>query len=127
MLDRRLELPLTSKLVRTAREVPVLVVTETPTQVELLAKVPPSVLPDISPSRGEISAPMSLASTTTEMLVEAGSRSESISPPEGEMSGRTEGVSTQQVPKKQTISPAAAPCFKVQALTCWRLRPWPTC
>ena len=43
VLDRQFELPLTSKLVRSAREVPVVV-----------AALPPSALPGISPSRGEI-------------------------------------------------------------------------
>ncbi|MOA61687.1 hypothetical protein D3C78_1868920 [compost metagenome] len=43
VLDRQFELPLTSKLVKTAREVPVIV-----------AAIPPSALPGISPSRGEI-------------------------------------------------------------------------
>ncbi|EUC00154.1 cell division transporter substrate-binding protein FtsY [Rhizobium sp. CF080] len=60
------------------------------------AEAPPSVLPDISPSRGEItdapSAPASDDSTTgSAEVLGQGSIHESISPLEGEMSGRTEG------------------------------------
>ncbi|TPI29642.1 ABC transporter ATP-binding protein [Mesorhizobium sp. B3-2-1] len=59
------------------------------------AKAPPSVLPDISPSRGEIgsSAAGSFQPTsapTTSAIGESGNR-RAISPLEGEMSGRTEG------------------------------------
>ena len=43
VLDRKFELPLTSKLVKTARGLPVVV-----------AALPPSALPGISPSRGEM-------------------------------------------------------------------------
>ncbi|MCA2379578.1 MULTISPECIES: bifunctional diaminohydroxyphosphoribosylaminopyrimidine deaminase/5-amino-6-(5-phosphoribosylamino)uracil reductase RibD [Agrobacterium] len=85
VLDRQLELPLTSKLVRTAREVPVVV-----------AALPPSALPGISPSRGEIDgAPSSPLSNEGEW--ENGKKSARaasplpISPLEGEMPGRAEG------------------------------------
>ncbi|KAA3445752.1 ABC transporter ATP-binding protein [Mesorhizobium sp. SARCC-RB16n] len=59
------------------------------------AKAPPSVLPDISPSRGEIgsSAAGSFQPTsapTSSAIGESGNR-RTISPLEGEMSGRTEG------------------------------------
>ena len=85
VLDRQLELPLTSKLVRTAREVPVVV-----------AALPPSALPGISPSRGEIDgAPLHRASTSREDEPKARfARAASplpISPREGEMPGRAEG------------------------------------
>jgi hypothetical protein len=50
--------------------------------------IPPSVLPDISPSRGEIGWAKPLAST---FVVWRRANNESISPLEGEMSGRTEG------------------------------------
>ena len=87
VLDRQLELPLTSKLVRTAREVPVVV-----------AALPPSALPGISPSRGEIDgAPSSPLSNEGEW--ENGKKSARaasplpISPLEGEMPGRAEGGS----------------------------------
>ncbi|CAN7306000.1 bifunctional diaminohydroxyphosphoribosylaminopyrimidine deaminase/5-amino-6-(5-phosphoribosylamino)uracil reductase RibD [Agrobacterium tumefaciens] len=85
VLDRQLELPLTSKLARTAREVPVVV-----------AALPPSTLPGISPSRGEIEgAPLHPASTSREDEPKARfARAASplpISPHEGEMPGRAEG------------------------------------
>ncbi|KAA3501961.1 hypothetical protein DXM27_14150 [Rhizobium rhizogenes] len=59
----------------------------------MAAKIPPSVLPDISPTRGEINCCTNLsprsASPTIEMEREACSLS--ISPLVGEISGRTEG------------------------------------
>ncbi|MBZ9709630.1 cobaltochelatase subunit CobN [Mesorhizobium sp. ESP7-2] len=55
-----------------------------------LREAPPSVLPDISPSRGEIGS--SSAPSIPAMLAFGESRDDSaISPLEGEMSGRTEG------------------------------------
>jgi len=57
----------------------------------VLRGLPPSVLPDISPSRGEIDPRRSLRSTVD---VGASGRSHPISPLEGEMSGRTEGGAT---------------------------------
>ncbi len=60
----------------------------------MAAKIPPSALPDISPSRGEINCGTDFVSQfrspTVEMKRKA--RRLSISPLEGEMSGRTEGV-----------------------------------
>ncbi|WP_245493119.1 cobaltochelatase subunit CobN, partial [Mesorhizobium sp. M6A.T.Cr.TU.014.01.1.1] len=55
-----------------------------------LHEAPPSVLPDISPSRGEI-ALSSLLSPITEDVKRKPSAKLPISPLEGEMSGRTEG------------------------------------
>ncbi|TPL95491.1 cobaltochelatase subunit CobN [Mesorhizobium sp. B2-3-12] len=55
-----------------------------------LREAPPSVLPDISPSRGEISSFAGGAPLSTFGIGEIGDDS-SISPLEGEMSGRTEG------------------------------------
>ncbi len=85
VLDRQFELPLTSKLVRSAREVPVVV-----------AALPPSALPGISTSRGEIDgALLRPASTAGEGASRAQfDRADSplpISPLEGEMPGRAEG------------------------------------
>ncbi|CUX29898.1 bifunctional diaminohydroxyphosphoribosylaminopyrimidine deaminase/5-amino-6-(5-phosphoribosylamino)uracil reductase RibD [Agrobacterium deltaense] len=61
VLDRQFELPLTSKLVKTVREVPV-----------IIAALPPSALPGISPSRGEIDgAPLRPASAAGEGEPEA--------------------------------------------------------
>jgi precorrin-3B synthase len=51
---------------------------------------PPSVLPDISPSRGEIGSFGAGSSLAASTIGERGSQS-AISPLEGEMSGRTEG------------------------------------
>jgi diaminohydroxyphosphoribosylaminopyrimidine deaminase/5-amino-6-(5-phosphoribosylamino)uracil reductase len=93
VLDRRLELPVTSKLVQTAGQVPVVAVFS-----------PPSGLAAISPSRGEIDAAPaqptscrcgdddhsdSVASATSGMGQEA--YAQPISLLEGEMPGRAEG------------------------------------
>ena len=55
--------------------------------------LPPSVLPDISPSRGEITRGTNFQSQLASLPVERkrGAIRLSISPLEGEMSGRTEG------------------------------------
>ncbi|RVD53184.1 precorrin-3B synthase [Mesorhizobium sp. M7A.F.Ca.ET.027.03.2.1] len=52
--------------------------------------VPPSVLPDISPSRGEIALSLTV-SPISDVGKEKPASKLPISPPEGEMSGRTEG------------------------------------
>ncbi|MDX8511553.1 cobaltochelatase subunit CobN [Mesorhizobium captivum] len=57
---------------------------------EAHVNAPPSVLPDISPSRGEIGSFVSSASFPALPIGESGD-DEAISPLEGEMSGRTEG------------------------------------
>lgn len=100
VLDRRLELPLTSKLVRTAREVPVMVVAVG------VSSAPPSAMPDISPSRGEVAgAPAHPASGScgdehhhsddaadSTVHGEANAHAKRISPLEGEISAEpTEG------------------------------------
>jgi hypothetical protein len=56
---------------------------------------PPSVLPDISPSRGEIVGfdPAALSSTP---VIGESQHEGAISPLEGEMSGRTEGGGTER-------------------------------
>ncbi|WFN87006.1 bifunctional diaminohydroxyphosphoribosylaminopyrimidine deaminase/5-amino-6-(5-phosphoribosylamino)uracil reductase RibD [Agrobacterium pusense] len=87
VLDRQFELPLNSKLVRSAREVPVVV-----------AALPPSALPGISTSRGEIDgALLRPASTAGEGASRAQfERADSplpVSPLVGEMPGRAEGGS----------------------------------
>ncbi|MGO4483091.1 bifunctional diaminohydroxyphosphoribosylaminopyrimidine deaminase/5-amino-6-(5-phosphoribosylamino)uracil reductase RibD [Rhizobium pisi] len=98
VLDPFLALPLTSKLVETAREVPVIVVACE--EVSPLAAdaegLPPSVLPDISPTRGEIGkwrAPNSQAHSSSPATedVEQGAVPQPISPLVGEMPGRAEG------------------------------------
>ena len=62
---------------------------------EASAKAPPSALPGISPSRGEI-VPSSPLSTITSSAGRAPSAKLPISPLEGEMSGRTEGGVTER-------------------------------
>ncbi|SDJ74528.1 precorrin-3B synthase/cobaltochelatase CobN [Agrobacterium fabrum] len=59
----------------------------------MAAKIPPSVLPDISPSRGEIDKRRAFRfiSTVGDLNCETKSVPQLISPLEGEMSGRTEG------------------------------------
>ncbi len=91
VLDPLLELPLTSKLVRTARQVPVIVVGREEVSEAWEQGLPPSVLPDISPTRGEIdSSPASVQN------LEGGTsgRPQPISPLVGEMPGRAEGGNT---------------------------------
>ncbi|KXG86090.1 bifunctional diaminohydroxyphosphoribosylaminopyrimidine deaminase/5-amino-6-(5-phosphoribosylamino)uracil reductase RibD [Agrobacterium bohemicum] len=111
VLDRRLELPLGSKLVRTAGDVKT-VVARIASSPQLL----PSALPGISPSRGEIDsrladrpnlkldidAPPSTHVTEDEVSGEA--RVLPISPPVGEMPGRAEGGSHTQ--KRQQLESA---------------------
>ncbi|MDX8530745.1 ABC transporter ATP-binding protein [Mesorhizobium sp. VK25A] len=58
---------------------------------------PPSVLPDISPTRGEISSSVAGSPLATLAIGESG-RDSSISPQVGEMSGRTEGGVTERDP-----------------------------
>ncbi|WP_312471986.1 bifunctional diaminohydroxyphosphoribosylaminopyrimidine deaminase/5-amino-6-(5-phosphoribosylamino)uracil reductase RibD [Rhizobium sp.] len=93
VLDPLLELPLTSKLVRTARQVPVIVVgreevfgSETGEQ-----DLPPSVLPDISPTRGEID---SLRAPSQNVDLGTSGQAQPTSPLVGEMPGRAEGGNT---------------------------------
>ncbi|MBO9123427.1 MULTISPECIES: bifunctional diaminohydroxyphosphoribosylaminopyrimidine deaminase/5-amino-6-(5-phosphoribosylamino)uracil reductase RibD [unclassified Rhizobium] len=92
VLDPLLELPLTSKLVRTARQVPVIVVGREEVSEAWEQDLPPSVLPDISPTRGEID---SLSASPETIDVEASGHPQPISPLVGEMPGRAEvGIPT---------------------------------
>ncbi|WP_245460194.1 ABC transporter ATP-binding protein [Mesorhizobium sp. M1B.F.Ca.ET.045.04.1.1] len=59
------------------------------------AKAPPSVLPDISPSRGEIGSVNAGSLPAVSTFGESGNES-AISPLEGEMSGRAEGGVTER-------------------------------
>ncbi|MER8957749.1 ABC transporter ATP-binding protein [Mesorhizobium sp. M0701] len=61
------------------------------------AKAPPSVLPDISPSRGEIGS-FAAGSFPPASVIGEGRDESAISPLEGEMSGRTEGGATERRP-----------------------------
>ncbi|OWO93094.1 riboflavin biosynthesis protein RibD [Rhizobium esperanzae] len=98
LLDPALALPLTSKLVQTAREVPVIVVASE--EVSPLAAdaegLPPSVLPDISPTKGEIgkerdSTSQADSSSPATEDVGQGANPQPICPLVGEMPGRAEG------------------------------------
>jgi diaminohydroxyphosphoribosylaminopyrimidine deaminase/5-amino-6-(5-phosphoribosylamino)uracil reductase len=97
VLDRRLELPLTSKLVQTARNVPVIVVAAPGSALPVEdGAAPPSALPGISPSRGEIGKAQAPGSSSAASSAAPRSEAEragapSISPVEGEMPGRAEG------------------------------------
>ncbi|MET3854243.1 bifunctional diaminohydroxyphosphoribosylaminopyrimidine deaminase/5-amino-6-(5-phosphoribosylamino)uracil reductase RibD [Rhizobium sp. OAE497] len=89
VLDPALSLPVTGKLAQTARQVPVIVVARE--EVSDLAAVegsPPSALPGISPTRGEID---SRTAPPQAIDVEASGSPQPISPPVGEMPGRAEG------------------------------------
>jgi diaminohydroxyphosphoribosylaminopyrimidine deaminase/5-amino-6-(5-phosphoribosylamino)uracil reductase len=108
VLDRHFELPLTSKLVKTAREVPV-----------VIAALPPSALPGISPSRGEIgkglAARSSFDSTSHSSTFNVGQGSApSISPLEGEMPGRAEGGSSES--KRQLLTDAGIQILEASTL-----------
>ncbi|CCV14602.1 cobaltochelatase subunit CobN [Mesorhizobium sp. STM 4661] len=77
-----------------------------------LREAPPSVLPDISPARGEIGS--SIAGSLPAALEIGESRDEgAISPLVGEMSGRTEGGATERQPS----SPANNRQFPFRAAT----------
>ncbi len=108
VLDRQFELPLTSKLVRSAREVPVVV-----------AALPPSALPGISPSRGEIgkglSARSNFESGSHSPAVDVGQHvAPSISPLEGEMPGRAEGGNRES--KRQLLTDAGVQILEATTL-----------
>ncbi|PDS80116.1 bifunctional diaminohydroxyphosphoribosylaminopyrimidine deaminase/5-amino-6-(5-phosphoribosylamino)uracil reductase RibD [Rhizobium sp. L43] len=111
VLDPTLALPLTGKLVATAREVPVIVVASEevwPLSADAEG-LPPSVLPEYRgratgldpsfgpPTRGEIgkernrSSPVSVGNQSASVDVGQGASSQPISPPVGEMPGRAEG------------------------------------
>ncbi|UDL92893.1 ABC transporter ATP-binding protein [Mesorhizobium sp. PAMC28654] len=72
------------------------------------AKAPPFVLPDISPSRGEI-ALSSLPSPITNAAGDEPTARLPISPLEGEMSGRTEGCLIERTPQKSIARPTHIP------------------
>ncbi|WP_292534709.1 ABC transporter ATP-binding protein [Mesorhizobium sp.] len=72
------------------------------------AEAPPSVLPDISPSRGEIA----LSSRPSPISKVAGGDPTAklpISPLEGEMSGRTEGGLLERNAQKSAVTPTPTP------------------
>ena len=117
VLDPRLELPPGSKLARTAKNVPVIVVTSKG------VGLPPSGLPAISPSRGEIGwepdprAPSSASPAGPTFDVD-GNAASSISPLEGEMAGRPEGGNPDATADTQIARAAALEAAGVEILTC---------
>lgn len=98
VLDPLLELPLTSKLVRTARQVPVIVVGREEVSEAWEQDLPPSVLPDISPTRGEIDAWQPSSQTVD---VEASGSAQPISPPVGEIGWAEGGIPTADASNNQ--------------------------
>ncbi|EJJ27964.1 bifunctional diaminohydroxyphosphoribosylaminopyrimidine deaminase/5-amino-6-(5-phosphoribosylamino)uracil reductase RibD [Rhizobium sp. CF142] len=126
VLDPNLALPLTSKLVETAREVPVIVVaSEEISPLGSEEGLPPSALPGISPTRGEIGkehAPNSLASgddgSASSNDVGRRASPQPISPLMGEMSGRTEGGNTPTDPTEMDSRRAALEAAGVEILYC---------
>ncbi|WP_181167288.1 MULTISPECIES: ABC transporter ATP-binding protein [unclassified Mesorhizobium] len=71
------------------------------------AKAPPSVLPDISPSTGEIGS--FADGSPTPLGIGEGRDEGAISPLEGEMSGRTEGGLIERSVQKTTSKPSPTP------------------
>ncbi|ANK91060.1 MULTISPECIES: bifunctional diaminohydroxyphosphoribosylaminopyrimidine deaminase/5-amino-6-(5-phosphoribosylamino)uracil reductase RibD [Rhizobium] len=125
LLDPALALPLTSKLVQTAREVPVIVVASE--DVSPLAAdaegLPPSVLPDISPTRGEIGKerdPTSQADSASPATedVGQGAKPQPISPLVGEMPGRAEGGTPPTDPSVINSRRAALEAAGVEIVYC---------
>ncbi|MER9297391.1 ABC transporter ATP-binding protein [Mesorhizobium sp. M0621] len=72
------------------------------------AKAPPSVLPDISPSRGEIGSSTVGSSPTASVVGESRDKG-TISPLEGEMSGRTEGGLVEREVRKSPFKQSCIP------------------
>jgi peptide/nickel transport system ATP-binding protein len=72
------------------------------------AKAPPSVLPDISPSRGEIGSSTVSSFPTASVIGESGDEG-AISPLEGEMSGRTEGGLVEREVRKSPFKQSHTP------------------
>ncbi|WP_189526321.1 MULTISPECIES: ABC transporter ATP-binding protein [unclassified Mesorhizobium] len=72
------------------------------------AKAPPSVLPDISPSRGEIGSSTAGPLSASLAMGESGDKGV-ISPLEGEMSGRTEGGLVRREVRKSSLKQSYIP------------------
>ncbi|NKM00860.1 bifunctional diaminohydroxyphosphoribosylaminopyrimidine deaminase/5-amino-6-(5-phosphoribosylamino)uracil reductase RibD [Rhizobium leguminosarum] len=124
VLDPSLALPLTSKLVETAREVPVIVVASE--EVWPLSSnaegLPPSTLPGISPTGGEIGKRRDPNSPVSDgdgfalrQDVGQGANPDPISPLVGEMPGRAEGGAS---PADMDSRRAALEAAGVEVLYC---------
>ena len=122
VLDPRVELPSASKLAWSARDVPVIVVAAREGEADVPG-TPPSGLPAISPSRGEIGWESSFSSSENEESAAPRSDgketiSPSISPLEGEMAGRPEGGNPAAVPGDWRARAAALEALGVEVLIC---------
>ncbi|HTO30177.1 MAG TPA: bifunctional diaminohydroxyphosphoribosylaminopyrimidine deaminase/5-amino-6-(5-phosphoribosylamino)uracil reductase RibD [Pararhizobium sp.] len=133
VMDPGLALPLDGKLVATARSVPVIAVADTELEKydsEFAEPSPPSVLSDISPSRGEIGMPSlppsliettassSRASSVDEASREDRAQPQPISPLEGEMSDRTEGGNPPRTISSFSTRRAALEAAGVEVVVC---------
>ncbi|MFC5760589.1 bifunctional diaminohydroxyphosphoribosylaminopyrimidine deaminase/5-amino-6-(5-phosphoribosylamino)uracil reductase RibD [Rhizobium sp. GCM10022189] len=123
VLDPALALPLTSKLVETAKDVPVIVVaSEEVSPLGSEEGLPPSALPAISPRRGEIGKEPAPSSSDSNVPASAnlgqGAIPQPISPLVGEMSGRTEGGNTPADPTEMASRRTALEAAGVEILYC---------
>ncbi len=115
VLDPALALPLTSKLVETAKDVPVIVVAgEEVSPLGSEEGLPPSALPGISPTRGEIGKGPAPSSSDSNVPASANLGQG----PVGEMSGRTEGGNTPADPTEMASRRAALESAGVEILYC---------
>ncbi|MBY5711355.1 bifunctional diaminohydroxyphosphoribosylaminopyrimidine deaminase/5-amino-6-(5-phosphoribosylamino)uracil reductase RibD [Rhizobium leguminosarum] len=122
VLDPSVALPLTSKLVETAREVPVIVVASEETSLLEAEGLPPSVLPGIFPTGGEIGKRRDPNSPVSDgdgfalrQDVGQGANPDPISPLVGEMPGRAEGGAS---PADMDSRRAALEAAGVEVLYC---------
>ncbi|MEI1250897.1 bifunctional diaminohydroxyphosphoribosylaminopyrimidine deaminase/5-amino-6-(5-phosphoribosylamino)uracil reductase RibD [Rhizobium aouanii] len=125
VLDPFLALPLTSKLVMTAREVPVIVVASEEVSLLEAEGLPPSALPGISPTGGEIGKrrdPNSLVSDGDGFALRQdagqGANPDPISPLMGEMPGRAEGGNAPADARDMDSRRAALEAAGVEVLYC---------
>ena len=123
VLDPRVELSPASKLARSARDVPVIVVAARAGEAGDVSGTPPSGLPAISPLRGENGwAPASVSPAAPELTASASDGKEttspSISPLEGEMAGRPEGGNPTASPDDWRTRAAALEALGVEVLIC---------
>ncbi|MGO8504770.1 bifunctional diaminohydroxyphosphoribosylaminopyrimidine deaminase/5-amino-6-(5-phosphoribosylamino)uracil reductase RibD [Rhizobium leguminosarum] len=122
VLDPSLALPLTSKLVETTRQVPVIVVASEETSLLEAEGLPPSALPGISPTGGEIGKRRDPNSPVSDgdgfalrQDVVQGANPDPISPLVGEMPGRAEGDAS---PADMDSRRAALEAAGVEVLYC---------
>ncbi|WP_027665310.1 bifunctional diaminohydroxyphosphoribosylaminopyrimidine deaminase/5-amino-6-(5-phosphoribosylamino)uracil reductase RibD [Rhizobium leguminosarum] len=126
VLDPSLALPLTSKLVETARQVPVIVVASEevwPLSADAEG-LPPSALPGISPTGGEIgkrrgpNSPVPVSNKSASVNAAQGAGSDPIFPLVGEMPGRAEGGNAPADARDMDSRRAALEAAGVEVLYC---------